>query len=528
MVLKLRLLGSSDRLDTFLEINDEGYNEEAFESFKASSLTRAALAFASTGNVHALQVYRIWRVHNFSLSEYGGFNLERRSMNKRIKSVVDAQILLERHIFTIYENYFEILNELPETLETEKWIHLLPRPNTPPAQLHKPHRSMDRLETKATLEIIQSSEQHSLEATELLLSHQSKSSRSFSADEISSWCIERAKSMDSTTGQLSTVKEFLEQVMSRGTHVEVQQALNDAIVLSSTIKEDCTAWDTGFSCFSDIPLSKKLSHLTKASSPETVTPSLRNKISQLMKGLNRPVRHEALRQFLCDEFKRRPQWVVKFVELEDQEGIAFKSQDSDPVDVCHLVSFLLTAVEPSGNWDKLHELAYIAERSVHFADNVSDEDVTNAKDLLRIVEAGRVLSKYSIHETVQTLQGMDADSIVKLIRLLLSKSARGGRSWSDLKWRGLWQDMNTLASSLHAKTEKDTLLAEYFRALLRAGRTTVAHECLTEGSELSMEQDSAGKPIILIADLPSLELRLLEFQSRLQTCSWCLSFFLWC
>lgn len=68
--LRLKLLGALDRLGTFLEINDEGYIEEAFGEFMVADFTEAALAYSASGNVHALQVYYLVIVQAVLVSSF--------------------------------------------------------------------------------------------------------------------------------------------------------------------------------------------------------------------------------------------------------------------------------------------------------------------------------------------------------------------------------------------------------------------------------------------------------------------------
>ncbi|GMH35143.1 hypothetical protein BSKO_03011 [Bryopsis sp. KO-2023] len=495
---RLKLLGALDRLETFVLITKGGYSDAAFAAFRDSNLVSVAMGFAATGNAKALEV------------------------------------LLERHTFTLFNHIFQILSELPETMDPHTVVHITPTVDSTPSAYYSGHRDPDWIETESTiLFLIESQsdmETGMIGATEDIVKLRMLSTGAaepkISDEMISEWCVERAAAMDIVTGQLGGIKVFLEMCYGKGIRGRVGETVQNVEVLSSTVRGTTGVWNIGLSEFSELGVLDKLVLVLGASTEQTLEQDLNEKIVILVGDLDRASRKEHISSLLTKEFKTRPGWVVKLVELETQEGMLFGVDQQGVVDFCQVVVSVVNEAPQDKEWEKLSALMDFVKASIsHLAtqnlvtgglpmnsenqqenhvdsngghDPVIAEMVSKIERLNGVVVAGCILSRYGVALTVWKVRDLNSESALRTVRSLLSRASRAGRGWPRTKWDALWGDLQSLSGALCGLLDESVVLGEVCRAVLRAGAFGVAQEYLSADRTPSIEGNTAETLVLSV------------------------------
>lgn len=410
------------------------------------------------------------------------------------------------------------MSEIPETLDAHQWISLLPKPGASLSQLYQSHREQDPLETKDTLIVLDLGTVHGvLQITEILESLRIQDSSPFSMQDISDWCVEKALTMDTITGQLSNSKSFLELAVEEGISGGIIPVLQDVTVLSALLREKDSLWNMRLATFSEIELDRKIDMVLEGSTDETVEHDIRAKLVPLLEGLTRKAQQEALFVLLKKEFGIRASWVVKFAEYELEQGLLFGSDGIGMADYCNLILSLIRGISDVDKWTELTALMLLVDTSSDLLADRSNDSVNgrnlsqsnplsecdSSSDLAQLrssislmkktVQAGTILFRYGISLPIQKLDNIDDESALNIIRSMLAQASRGGKKWGATEWKTLWENLRDLSQSLVSAFGEQTALIEYCRALLRAGKSSIAQEYLSGEHSVKIEKDTAGK-----------------------------------
>lgn len=362
-----------------------------------------------------------------------------------------------------------------------------------------------------------------LQITETLESLRIQDSFPFSMQDISDWCVERAFTMDVATGQLSNSKSFLDLAVEEGVIGGISSVLQDVTVLSAALREDDHLWNMRLTDFSGMELDHKIDMVLKESSDVTIEHDIREKLVPLMEGLTRKVQQEVLLGFLKKEFETRAPWVVKLAEYELEQGLLFGTDSTGMTDYCHLVLSLVKVISDVDKWEELTGLMLLADTSVgllaHRSSDLTEvhkepqsvqpyegdsgselmELRSSISTISKAVQAGSILSHYGVLLPLQKLDNIDDESALTIIRSMLSRASRGGKNWSHAEWKTLWENLRALSDSLLTVVDEQTVLAEYCRALLRTGKSSVAKEYLLGEHNAKMDKGTAGRYTLCIS-----------------------------
>lgn len=194
-------------------------------------------------------------------------------------------LLFKRHPYSLTPYILEILSAVPETVSIQSYNQLLPGKN-PPSNVVV--REEDWVECEKTVKFINGFQDDHALGTDIKTEPLVKLSRaSFwpSVNELSAWYKNRAKDIDSLSGQLTNSLSLIDFACRKGIH-ELQQFYEDISYLHQLVYYAENESDTSFSmslvAWEQLPDYEKFKLMLKVVKEENVVAQLRDKAVPFM------------------------------------------------------------------------------------------------------------------------------------------------------------------------------------------------------------------------------------------------------
>ncbi|KAF7830751.1 MAG2-interacting protein 2 isoform X1 [Senna tora] len=480
---RLRLLQFRDRLETYLGINMGRFSVQEYSKFRVMPISEAAVALAESGKIGALN------------------------------------LLFKRHPYSLTPSMLEILAAIPETVPVQTYGQLLPG-MSPPSGVAV--REDDWVECEKMIHFINESVNSPDISIQVKTEPIVKHSLGFSwpsTDELSKWYKDRARAMDSFSGQLDNCLSLLDFANRKGIS-ELQQFHQDVLYLYQIIYSDDTGGEICFNMslvsWEQLTDYDKFKIMLKGVNEENVAEKLHNKAIPFMhERFNKvPLKEDV---HLCNSANQNKEesflvrW-LKEIALENKLDIClvvieegcrdfqinvYFQNEAEAVD-CALQCIYLSTVT-----DKWSIMAAILSKLPQLQDGAMQ--VENFERKLKVaeghIEAGRLLAYYQVPKPINFFLEAHSDgkSVKQIIRLIFSKFIRRQPGRSDSEWANMWRDMQYLREKAFPFLDLEYILVEFCRGLLKAGKFSLARNYLKGTSSVALAPEKAENLVIQAA-----------------------------
>ncbi|KAL2555078.1 MAG2-interacting protein 2 [Forsythia ovata] len=480
---RLKLLLFRDRLETFLGINMGRFSVQEYNKFRNVPVREAALALAGDGKIGALN------------------------------------LLFKRHPYSLIPSMLEAFAAIPETIPVQTYGQLLPGTSAPSSIVL---REEDWVECDKMAMFIQKLPKNHESRIQIRTEPIVLKCMEFqwpSTSELSSWYKERARDIDTLSGQLDNSMCLVDFACRKGIY-ELQQFLEDVTYLHQLIYSEDNVDEINFSmslaAWEQLPDYEKFKVMLYGVKENNVISRLHKKAIPFMQrripsattipGDEVTVDHSTLDK-LTDSFLVR--WLKEIAgqhKLDtclmiieegcwDIENNHFFKDEAEVVDCALQCVYLCSAVD---RWSTMSAILSKLPR-------IQDFEAEDLKQRLKLaeghVEAGRFLAYYQVPKPITFF--LDAHSDVKgvkqIIRLLLSKFIRRQSGQSDNDWASMWRDLESLQEKAFPFLDLEYMLTEFCRALLKAGKFSLARNYLKGSSNVALTPDKAESLVIQAA-----------------------------
>ncbi|XP_042492320.1 MAG2-interacting protein 2 isoform X2 [Macadamia integrifolia] len=482
---RLQLLQFKDRLETFVGINMGRFSVQEYCKFRVVPLNEAAVSLAESGKIGALN------------------------------------LLFKRHPYSLAPFLLDILAAIPETVPVQTYGQLLPGRSPFTAAM----REKDWVESEEMVNYIKEfSNNHENvihTRTEFIL-NQCLGFVWPSIDELSLWYKNRAREIDSLSGQLDNCLRMVEFACQKGLE-ELQQFSEDISYLYSLI------YTEGID--DEVNITISLTAWEQLSDYE--------KFKMMLKG----VKEDKVVERLCEKaipFMQRRSDAMASVSgdqgIDDQHVVGWMPADSflvrwlleisseNYLDICLMVigegcrnfqidGFFKDGVEAiecalrciylctlNDRWNTmasiLSKIPQIRDTNFHPAD--LDKRIKLAEGH---VEAGRLLAYYQVPKPISFFleAASDEKGVKQILRLILSKFGRRNQGKSDNDWANMWRDLQCLQEKAFPFLDLEYVLMEFCRGLLKAGKFSLARNYLKGTGAVSLATEKAENLVIQAA-----------------------------
>ncbi|CAN6452195.1 unnamed protein product [Victoria cruziana] len=529
-IIRLQLLQSRDRLDTYLGINMGRFSMRDYEKFRVLPLKEVAVWLAENGKI-------------------GGLNL-----------------LFKRHLYSISPFVLEILAAIPETIPVQTYGQLLPD-RSPPSNVAL--REKDWVEVDQMVCFIQSnSDLQSHESgmhvkTEYILK-QLNGIIWPTVSEISHWYMERAMEMDGLSGQLENCLSLLDTGCRKGL-VELQQFYEDALCFHDFVYSSGNFYEenTSMNLISWNQLSdyEKFKIMMKGAKEDTVVENLRTKSIPFMQrqwhirqnaSSNQTeatqtsvgIKQESLLVTWLKEIALGNKLELLLVvvdeackDLQNNDFFKDETETSEAILEClylctltdkwNVMASILSkvplmslryktfsvdrdlgsgkGVQGFGSPRKNDKPLNMRSIPIHLKEGVASASVENLEERVKQaeghIESGRLLAYYQVAKPLRFFLGAHSDEkgVKQLVRLILSKFGRRQPMRSDNEWANMWRDMLCLQEKAFPFLESEYMLLEFCRGLLKAGKFSLARNYLKGTGTISLAYEKAEYLVIQAA-----------------------------
>ncbi|KAF3779985.1 MAG2-interacting protein 2 [Nymphaea thermarum] len=529
-MMRLQLLQSRDRLDTFLGINMGRFSMHDYGMFRVLSLNRVAVGLAEHGKIGALN------------------------------------LLFKRHLYSMSPFVLEILAAIPETIPVQTYSQLLPD-RSPPSNIAL--RDKDWVEVDQMVCFIQNKSDLQSHGsgmhvkTEYILK-QLTGIIWPSVSEISRWYMERAMEMDSLSGQLENCLSLVDTGRRKGL-VELQQFYEDALCFYDFVYSGGHSYEenTSMSLVSWKQLSdyEKFKMMMKGAKEDTVMETLRTKSIPFMQRQSHIKKNASSNQADASQTSVDTKqesllvtWLKEialknnleiFLVVIDEACKDFQSNDffKDETEATEVILECLYLCTLTDRWNvmasilskvPLMSLRYktfpvdrdfglgqgvqgfgsprkndkpLDMRSIpiHLKEGIASASIGNLEERVKQteghIESGRLLAYYQVPKPLCFFHGAHSDEkgVKQLLRLILSKFGRRQPMRSDNEWANMWRDMLCLQEKAFPFLESEYMLLEFCRGLLKAGKFSLARNYLKGIGTVSLAYEKAEYLVIQAA-----------------------------
>ncbi|XP_074291761.1 MAG2-interacting protein 2 [Silene latifolia] len=473
---RLQLLLFKDRLETFLGINMGRFSVQEYSKFRVMPMNEAAVKLAESGKIGALN------------------------------------LMFKRHPFSLCPSILNILGSIPETIPVQTYSQLLPGKSPPSTTVL---RDKDWVECEDMVEYIrnlpENDERVMLIRTEPIIKQLSGISWP-STNEILLWYKDRAREIDTFSGQLENSICLLDYGCRKGMH-ELQQFLDDVSYLQQLIYSEgsddeihCPISLTDWERFSEY---EKFKTMLKGVKEENIIERLRVRAIPFMESKRRSPTAS-----LASEHQQGESYIVRWLkDVTAQNNIEFCSVVIDEwcrdtqsgifVDEAEAVDCALQCIYLCSATDRWNTMASILSKlpNIRGVEPRFDGLEKRLKLAEGHIEAGRLLALYQVPKPVNFfLEAHNDDKAVKqILRLILSKFARRQPGHSDNDWTNMWRDLQCLQEKAFPFVDLEYILMEFCRGVLKAGRFSLARNYLKGAGAVSLSTDKAESLVIQTA-----------------------------
>lgn len=489
---RLQLLQFRDRLETYLGINMGRFSEQDYRKFRVMPINEAAVTLAESGKIGALN------------------------------------LLFKRHPYSLSPSMLAILAAIPETVPVQSYGQLLPG-RSPPISIAI--RERDWVECEKMVSFInrlpENHEISSLIRTEPFV----KQCLGFfwpSIDQLSVWYKNRARDIDSFSGQLDNCLCLVDFACRKGIH-ELQQFYEDISYLHQLIYFSDSDGETNFAlslvAWEQLSDFEKFKVMLRGVKEENVVESLREKAIPFMQSRfhtmtsdpkdggrtnHLPVGHKIDESFLIKWMKEiAMENKLNICLLVIEEGCReFKGigifRDEVEATECALQCLYLCPVT-----DKWNIMAAILSKLPQMQEYLDSTDTVicleGLEKRLKLaeghIEAGRLLAYYQVPKPMSFFLEAHSDEkgVKQVLRLILSKFIRRQPGRSDNDWANMWRDMQCLQEKAFPFLDLEYMLIEFCRGLLKAGKFPLARNYLKGTGSVALASEKAESLVIQAA-----------------------------
>ncbi|GAV82820.1 Sec39 domain-containing protein [Cephalotus follicularis] len=479
---RLQLLQFQDRLESYLGINmGSRFSVQEYSKFRCMPINEAAVTLAESGKIGALN------------------------------------LLFKRHPYSMSPFILQILAAIPETVPVQTYVQLLPG-RSPSATIAL--REEDWVECDEMLSFISKFPENHEISIHIRTEHIVKKCLGSvwpSINELSLWYKNRARDIDSYSGQLDNCLCLVDSACRKGIH-ELQQFHEDILYLHQLVYNDeiegismsLVAWEE----LSDY---EKFRTMIKGIKEENVVEKLHDKAIPFMR--NRSDYMSTLEQVTDDHssvhHKKAESFLgrwLKEIAMENKLDICmmvieegckefqtndFFTDEMEAIDCALQCIYLCTAT------DRWSTMASILSKLPQKQE--TEICVEGLEERLEVaeghIEAGRLLSFYQVPKPINFFlePHLDEKGVKQILRLILSKFIRRQPSRSDNDWANMWRDMQCLREKAFPFLDLEYMLIEFCRGLLKAGKFSLARNYLRGASSVTLASEKAENLVIQAA-----------------------------
>lgn len=473
---RLQLLQFSDRLETYLGINMGRFSMQEYRKFRVMPLNEAAVTLAESGKIGALN------------------------------------LLFKRHPYSLASSMVQVLAAIPETVPAQTYMQLLPG-RSPPTSIAM--REEDWVECDKMVEFINRLPKDHEIITQIRTEPIVKRClESFwpSTEELSEWYKNRARDIDSYSGQLDNCLCLIDFACRKGIS-GLQQFHGDISYLNRLIYSDKNDGEIylSMSLVSWEKLSdyEKFRTMLKGVKEEKMVERLHNLAIPFMQDRFCNVVSAAEYQYKNESFLVR--W-MKEVALENkldlclmiiEEGCRdiksnrFFRDEVEAIDCALQCIYLCTLT------DRWSTMSLILSKLPQRQDmETYIEELEQRRKLAEEhIEAGRLLAFYQVPKPINYFleAHLDEKGVKQILRLILSKFSRRQPGRSDNDWASMWHDMQSLQKISFPFLDLEYMLMEFCRGLLKAGKFSLARNYLKGTGSVSLPSEKAEDLVIKAA-----------------------------
>ncbi|WOK95367.1 MAG2-interacting protein 2 [Canna indica] len=524
-MLRLQLLQFRDRLETFVGINMGRFSAQDYCMFRSKPLAEAAIALAETSKIGALN------------------------------------LLFKRHPFSVSPKILDILSSIPETVPIESYCQLLP--GTSPARTNA-LRDADWVECQEMLSFLNTLPSGSGNIDQFFTENLLKLSTGYmwpSVSEISLWYKNRAKEIDSLSGQLNNCLSLVEFGCRSG-FLELQQFLEDISYLHQIIYSDGFSEEFTMSLvtWEQLPDYEKFKMMLKGVKEEEVVKRLQETAIPFMQKRFNPKTSD----FVVDtKYGNEETFLVRWLKeiaLDNhldlclvviENGCGDSPIDGlfkDEVEIIETALYCIYSCTLTDQWNMMasilsklprniprdnffvadkdfspryanHEIEnskvsfvqYGLEGSTSDEPRKSDSKLETSSNIEKLekrikvadghIEVGRLMAYYQVPKPISFFLSAQSDekNVKQLLRLILSKFSRRQPARSDNDWASMWRDLLTFQEKAFPFLDLEYILIEFIRGLLKAGKFSLARNYLKGTASVSLTTAKAENLVIQAA-----------------------------
>lgn len=480
-IVRLKLLQFRDRLETFLGINTGRFSMQEYGRFRDLPISKVALVLAESGKIGALN------------------------------------LLFKRHPYSLIPTTLEVLAAIPETIPIQSYAQLLPGISAPSTIIL---RDEDWVECEKMVSFINIS--HSKHETiqimtePILMKYTTFQWPSIS--ELSSWYKKRARDIDEFSGQIDSCMQLVDFAIDKGIP-ELQQFRGDIFYLQQLIYSDEVEDERNFSMslasWEQLPDYEKFKLMLADIREDNV-------ISRLDK-MALPFVHEVLSWDTFSEDEGPSGYLALDGDVDSFLDRWLKEiAAQNKLELCltiveeacrgfvnnrlfknerRLVDCSLECIYVCPDVNRWSTMSAILSKLPQMRD-LAGEDIKQRLKLVEgHVEAGRLLAYYQVPKPISFFLDACADekSAKQIIRLALSKFTRLQPGRMDHDWANMWRDLQTLQEKAFPYLDLEYMLIEFCRALLKAGKFSLARNYLKGTSSVALGTEKGENLVIQAA-----------------------------
>ncbi|KAL7183537.1 hypothetical protein ACSBR2_025855 [Camellia fascicularis] len=462
----------------------------------------------------------------FSVQEYSKFRIM--PINEAAVTLAESgkigalNLLFKRHPYSLTPFMLEILAAIPETVPVQSYGQLLPGA-APPSSVAL--REKDWVECQEMVTFISRLPENHEISIQLRTEPIMKQCVGFSwpsTDELSMWYRNRARDMDSFSGQLGNCLSLVDFACRKGIY-ELQQFREDISYLHQLIysddSDDEVNFTVGLVAWEQLSDYEKFKIMLKGVKEENMVKRLREKAIPFMQNKFHIMTsvfgdavmdgHSTAADEKADSFLVI--W-LKEIAMENKLDLCLKVIEDGCRDF-RSNSFFRTKVETADCSLQCIYLCTVTDRWTTMASILSklpemrDSEVYDEglKKRLKLaeghIEAGRLLSFYQVPKPINFFLEAHSDGkgVKQILRLILSKFIRRQPGRSDNDWANMWRDLQSLQEKAFPFVDPEYMLMEFCRGLLKAGKFSLARNYLRGIASVALATDKAENLVIQVA-----------------------------
>ncbi|KAL6541474.1 hypothetical protein OROGR_010960 [Orobanche gracilis] len=475
---RLKLLQFMDRLETFLGVNMGRFSVQEYSRFRELPISKAALVLAESGKIGTLN------------------------------------LLFKRHPYSLIPSMLEVLAAIPETAPVQSYGYLLPGISAPSTIVLRDEDWVECEKMAMFLNNLHGDYESCIQyMTEPMVKRRAPQWPSIS--ELSSWYKKRARDIDTLSGQLDNCMCLIDLACHKGVS-ELQQFLEDILYLNQLIYSDENGDEMNFSMrlatWEQLPDYEKFKLTMMGVREDNVIPRLQKAIPFMRKRFYTLTGDYATNGYFTQD-KTVDSFLVRWMkEIASQNkldmcSVIIEEECSDMAnnqffkDELELVDCALQCIYSSTdvyNWSTMSTI-------LSKLPQIRDFEARDIKDRLKLaeghVEAGRLLAFYQVPKPMSFFLDACSDDkgVKQILRLLNSKFIRSQPGRTDHDWAKMWRDLQSLQEKAFPFLDLDYMLIEFCRALLKAGKFSLARNYLKGTSSVTLSTDKAENLVIQAA-----------------------------